>query len=396
LVTLTLACVVWPFASVAGAETQWLEFTGACDGSAAVLLGEASLWVASDRDNVLRRYDARVGGEILGRVDVYPALEIERGSTRHSAHLEGAALLGRRSYWIGSHGRNRLGQNRPNRRRLVALDATLREGAPSFERRGRATRDLLERLDSDRRYTRLGLANWIRLPYKRLEVLAPERRGFSIGGLARSRNGSGLLIALRGPVIAAQAVLVPLLNPVDALEQGGEIRLGDPVRLPLDGLGVRSLEYAPKRDRYLIAAGSPDELGPFRLYEWSGRVGDRPRALPAEWPADFRPEAMVIARDEHRVLLLGDDGERIVEGVEGEACRPGPGGPGCPCDLVTVEARKRFRGLWISWPQTSAQAFGEGALVSRESGLAGKASSWERKRPRQASSALDSPTNSMP
>ena len=92
----------------------------ACDASAAVRIG-SSTWfaAASDEDNVLRVYDRSRPGVPTARLDVTDFLEPEEPKDLE-ADIEGAAMLGNRIYWIGSHGRSSKGKMRLMRRRLFA------------------------------------------------------------------------------------------------------------------------------------------------------------------------------------------------------------------------------------------------------------------------------------
>ena len=103
--------VVWfsvatcgPVATQTGDET--MKYRGACDGSAAVALDADHFAVADDDHNVLRVYR-------IGQPDSIPSLNVDqfleapkkKKNGFKEADIEGAARVGDRIYWIGSHGR---------------------------------------------------------------------------------------------------------------------------------------------------------------------------------------------------------------------------------------------------------------------------------------------------
>ena len=77
-------------------------------------------------------------------------------------------------------------------------------------------------------------------------------------------------------------MLVPLLNPMEAIKEGARAKLGDPVTLKLAGLGVRDM--VAWSGGFLIIAG---DFG------------------------DLNPEAIVVMRqgNKARILILSDDGK---------------------------------------------------------------------------------------
>jgi hypothetical protein len=108
----------------------------------------------------------------------------------------------------------------------------------------------------------------------------------------------------------------------------GSPEFGDPIELDLGGLGIRSLSWW--RQSYLIAAGPTDEVGPSRLYRWTG-PGALPRLAAEAAFGDAKPEAFFSAEGNDEILILSDDGSRK---VHGKACKK----------------LKSFRGLWLKLP----------------------------------------------
>jgi hypothetical protein len=160
---------------------------------------------------------------------------------------------------------------------------------------------------------------------------APKEPGaLNIEGLAATPEQT-LLIGFRNPIIRDQALLVPLLNPLEVI-QGARAQLGKIIFLDLAGRGVRDLVFF--EERYVIVAGSFDGSGKARLYEWRGGATS-PQRLNFSPPKQFTPEALVVYPESvrPRYLLLSDDGAREIEG--------------CKCKDLKDPARRSFHALWL-------------------------------------------------
>jgi hypothetical protein len=322
-----LACLllagVTANAAAAGLETR--TFFGLCDASAVADGGEGTFWVASDEDNVLRRYDPAAGAQPVASLRLDAFLQVD--PEKPEADIEAAARLGDVVFWITSHGRSKKGKPRPGRRRFFATRRVARGGRVDLVPTGRPCRHLLRDLLADARLGRLGLA-------RAAERAPKEAGGLNIEGLAARPEG-GLWIGFRNPIPRGRALLVPLLNPREVIA-GAAARLGEPVLLDLGGLGVRDLRATP--EGCLILAGGHRGGGAFRLYQWAG-PGAAPRQLALPLPGDWTPEALLPATRAGRrvLLLLSDDGTREING--------------CPCKQLSSPALRRFRAGWLPWPE---------------------------------------------
>ena len=112
--------------------------------------------------------------------------------------------------------------------------------------------------------------------------------------------------------------------------EGARAQMGEPVLLDLGGLGIRALSWW--RGRYLIAGGPVGEGSRSRLFVWPGQ--GPARALDEVDLTDFQAEGFFSPEDRDEILVLSDDGGRLLDGV--------------PCKDLDEPARKRFRGLWLS------------------------------------------------
>ncbi len=298
------------------------QYSGMCDASAAVPAGTNLFIAASDEDNVLRLYSAEKPGPPLKRFDMNAFLQLQ---DKHlEADLEAAARIGDRAFWIGSHGRNRIGKERLNRCRFFATDITTTAGDVQLKPVGTPYKRLLDDLEADPRFQSFHLAEASLLPPK-------EPGALNIEGLAATPERH-LLLGFRNPVPKGRALIIPMLNP-DEVVQGKLARLGDPILLDLDGLGIRDMAFY--EGTYVIIAGSYASGGPFEFYRWRG-VGSDPQRVKIKHLNRYNPEAIIIYPDKglREIQVLSDDGERLIDGVPGK--------------LIKDPARQLFRSFWLT------------------------------------------------
>lgn len=303
-----------------------VRFEGTCDASGAVPLDERFFAVADDEDNVLRIYDAELGGPPLYAYDLSQALELDHGRGGREADLEAATHLGDHALWLTSHARSKKGK-RKDERLLFFVTEVPQRGKP-ITLTGKPHRTLAEDLIADPRLAPLGLeAAAERSP------AAPG--GFNLEGLTATPEGQ-VMIGFRNPLYQGRAILVPILNPLE-LAEGRAPRFGDPLLIDLGGRGVRALSWW--RGKYLVLAGSPDaEPVPARLFTFtsSGAAEDTGIELP-----DLNPEGFFTPETRDRIMVLSDDGA-VLAGDR-------------PCKKQKDRSKKSFRGLWVTLPSRAAQ-----------------------------------------
>lgn len=297
-------------------------YTGMADASAAVPVSSNLFVVACDEDNILRLYSNEKPGPAIKGFDFNAFLRV-RGKSPE-ADLEGAARIGNRAFWIGSHGRNKNGKERFNRCRLFATDIRLEGSNVVLEAAGQPYTRLLQDLSADRRFERLHL--------EEASELAPkEQDALNIEGLAGDPQG-GLLIGFRNPIPDGKALIIPLLNPNDVIF-GRPARFGETILLDLDGLGIRDMAFA--QHEYRIIAGPYDGRGKFELYSWQG-PGSPPQRIVTHGLKGYHPEALIVypGTGLSEMQVLSDDGTRLVDGV--------------PAKELNDAARRKFRSFWLS------------------------------------------------
>jgi len=295
-------------------------YTGMCDASAAVALTEHLFAVASDEDSVIRVYSRDQAGAPVQSFNLSAFLDLDE--KKPESDLEGAARIGDRAYWITSHGRNRSGRARPSRKRFFATQISTNSQGVRLKMIGKPYERLLDDLVQDRRLARFNLGAG--------SLLEPKARGgVNIEGLSATPDGH-LLIGFRNPIPGGKALLVPMLNP-DEVVQGRRVKLGEPLLLDLDGLGIRDMAYS--EGKYLIIAGPYDGIGQSHLYEWSGG-SSLPLLVKHSRLKGLNPEGIVIYPDKEwsEIQIISDDGKKPVNGRPCKECPP---------------SQQHFRSVWV-------------------------------------------------
>lgn len=294
-----------------------------CDGSGAIALDFTHFLDLSDEDQALRVYTRATRGGPIQQLDLSAALGM---ATDDEADLEDAARVGDRLYAITSHGRDKDGQLQPTRYRFFAADLAGTAPALRVTVAGASQRlvtDLLVAANWDHPDAAViaQLAAATRLDVASDPDLAPEVHGLNLEGLAADPtpgNPERLVLGLRNPKAGGLAILVTLLNP-GAVIAGAPARFGEVIRLDLGGLGVRGLAWSDALGKLVILAGPEADVGPVRLYTWSGD----PLAAPVVVqdvvaPALAAAEAIVTYPGTKDVQILFDQGGQL---VGGKACK---------------------------------------------------------------------------
>jgi hypothetical protein len=107
-----------PRLSVRANAQEISVYSGICDASAAVALGNDYFVVADDELNLLRIYK-RGQSAPVGQTDLSKFLETEHDK---ESDIEGAAAIGNKIFWITSHGANKDDKVQERRRKLFATE----------------------------------------------------------------------------------------------------------------------------------------------------------------------------------------------------------------------------------------------------------------------------------
>lgn len=292
------------------------------DASAAVPVSSNLFIVADDEKNTLKLYSAEHGGPPLKEFDFDNFLEVTSKSPE--ADLEGAALIGNRAFWIGSHGRNKDGKERLNRHRFFATDIARTNGEVTLIPVGKPYKRLLDDLVADQRFAKFHLAEASTRAPKELNAL-------NIEGLSATPEGH-LLLGFRNPTPDKKALLIPLLNPNEVVE-GKAPRFEAGLLLDLEGLGIRDMTVFERQ--YFIIAGPYHSGKGFEFYRWAGDDSP-PKKFTVKHLGDYHPEAIVVYPQKgfHEIQILSDDGNRLVDGI--------------PAKELGESAAEMFRSFWLT------------------------------------------------
>ncbi len=319
---------------LAGSPTEKvLTCRGTSDASAAVAISENLFIVADDENNILRVYDANIGGLPVYSYDLTDFLGVE--PEHPEADIEGATLAADRIYWITSHGRNKDGKIRPNRYRFFATTFKVKDGNVIIMPVGKPCSTLVHQLIRAEHIRHLKLDKTIRfdeiLTKKERKKLAPKEKGLNIEGLCASADGKTLYIGFRnllardGGTHQQNALVVPLKNAAVVIEKGDAPIFGEPMLWNLGFLGIRAMEYSPYHRTYFIIAGPCGEEQKFTLYKWFGDEDAQPillRKLGFE-KNKFTPEALIPFKNSAGLLLLSDDGTLVINVSSSRECMDG-------------------------------------------------------------------------
>jgi hypothetical protein len=331
-------------------------YTGGSDTSAAVAVDANHFVIGDDEINILRVYAIGESAPVFS-LNMTDFLGVD--ANRPEADIEGAARIGNRIYWVTSHGRNKEGQVRPGRYRFFATEITAAKSSadpntsprivPIGKPYARLVQDMLVapqlKALNLRAVTRLDE----KLSKKERAVLAPKEGGLNIEGLAAGPDGRSLWIGLRNPQSKmadgkAGAIIIPLLNPEEVIENGKPARFGDAILLDLGGLGIRSMDYADSGGEYWIVAGESDSRPDFAVFRY--RYAEK-KLLPVKvaFPEGFTPEGLFLFPGQKTVWFVSDDGLLEKEVASPTECLPGQlvGNGRCPNKYLTDLKKRTFR-----------------------------------------------------
>ena len=154
-----------------------------------------------------------------------------------------------------------------------------------------------------------GLKAWLAASVTELEGTA-SRIGdtvLNIEGLAWDPKRERLLLGLRAPLVDGQALIVPLRFKDQSAPFRVEnlaIDAGGAIRLPLNGAGIRSIEYDETSSafRIITGAGLNKKDKEFRIVEWTG-TGSAVREV-TRYPSRLKPEGITRATIDGRARTI--------------------------------------------------------------------------------------------
>jgi len=250
-----------------------LYHTGFSDASTAVALDGDYMFVADDEevgDNKapIYLYARDQSGLPINEFDFTDDLGLD--SDGGEVDIEASMCIGDTIYWLSSHGNNKDGECKSNRRRLFATEidgsgatATLDFVEGTEDDYCEDLRGYLVTWDNTTNGGDYGFAAGACCDPDCNPPLPPKHEGgdgFNIEGLVMAPDNTTAYICFRAPVVGGKAVILPIVNFVtwfqDGLDDGfAAPTFGTPIELDLGGRGIRSIDKNDD-DEYLIVAGS--------------------------------------------------------------------------------------------------------------------------------------------
>jgi hypothetical protein len=145
--------------------------------------------------------------------------------------------------------------------------------------------------------------------------------GLNIEGLAWDPRRGRLLLGLRSPIVDGHALVVPLRlrdpRGVFSLDNM-EVENSKAIRLPLGGVGIRSIEYDARAKVFRIISGAAEnqDQTDFVLWEWNG---DEQQPLIREttrFKKSLKPEGVArvtAGSDDFLIIVFDASGYTVME-----------------------------------------------------------------------------------
>lgn len=133
--------------------------------------------------------------------------------------------------------------------------------------------------------------------------------GLNIEGLAWDPRQGRLLLGLRSPVVEGNALVVPL----KLRDSGGAFSIENlivdgskAIRLPLAGIGIRSIEHDARANVFRIISGAAEDQNQtdFGLWEWNGDQPQRVLRKTNTFEKTLKPEGVARATVGNRNFII--------------------------------------------------------------------------------------------
>jgi hypothetical protein len=146
--------------------------------------------------------------------------------------------------------------------------------------------------------------------------LIPDEGGLNIEGLAWDHERRALLFGVRSPLLGGNPLVIPVrVKDLDGPWTTDNLKMLLPIQLALGAAGgargIRSIEYAPGLDAFLVIVGKSISggPGPFELYEWKGGRRGKLRRRKVSFSEKMKPEGVTSGTIAGKpALLFLDDG----------------------------------------------------------------------------------------
>ncbi len=262
---------------------------GISDASSVLEVGDGHALVANDETNTIFLFDLEAGTGAPVKTWSYGAAQV---GTSSEVDIEGVARSGDTLVWMGSHGNNREGEVRQERRTLFTTTISGSGATTELAFGGRYT-SLWEQLIAWDEEDGHGLGSDA-LGFAAAAapgVLPNAPDGFNLEGFEMAPDGTTGYLGFRGPTVdqagVEQALIVPVTN-ILGLPVGTPgttpATFGAPILLDLGGRSIREIRANEQGD-YLISAGPSPSEPTWALYAWDGDP-DSAAAFVVDLPAE--------------------------------------------------------------------------------------------------------------
>jgi hypothetical protein len=139
----------------------------------------------------------------------------------------------------------------------------------------------------------------------------------NIEGLAWDPRGHRLLLGLRAPIVGGAALIIPikLIDSTAGFTRENISVDVAAIRVPLNGAGIRSLEYDAHAGafRIITGAGANEESLEFRIVEWDG-LTDSPVREVVSFDRRLKPEGItgMVLDGRQRSVIVFDVGSFLI------------------------------------------------------------------------------------
>ena len=147
-----------------------------------------------------------------------------------------------------------------------------------------------------------------------------KKGGLNIEGLAWDPKHGRLLLGLRSPLIDEQALLVPLRlrDPRGAFSINNLEVEGKAIRLSLEGIGIRSIEYDGRSNVFRIISGAAEDQKQtdFGLWEWNGDEKQPVLRETNRFDQDLKPEGVArvtVGTRDFIIVVFDASGYTVIE-----------------------------------------------------------------------------------
>ncbi len=134
----------------------------------------------------------------------------------------------------------------------------------------------------------------------------------NIEGLSFDKETQTLIIGFRAPVVDGEAMLLAIENPQEIFLQNMKPKFSKPIRLKLDGMGIRDITYDEGKKGFWIIAGSSNERDAnFSLWFWN-RQNNEVKLMKNHPDIGFGEGITVINRDSNLpgLFIVEDNGQK--------------------------------------------------------------------------------------